>query len=77
MGDVVDYYRLMAAWLLHLASPSSLGVDDVDLPLPLPPPRDFRTLPVMSLLFTPQLCRIRNRDFRCANGAQRNCQYWN
>lgn len=46
MGDVLEYYRLMAAWLLHLASPSSLGVDDVDLPLPLPPPRDFRTLPV-------------------------------
>lgn len=45
MGAVLDYYRLMAAWLLHLASPSSFGVEDVDLPLPMPPPRGFRCLP--------------------------------
>jgi len=45
MADVLAYYRLMAAWLLHLAAPDSVASGDVDLPLPTPPPMTFRTLP--------------------------------
>lgn len=46
MGEVLSYCRLMAAWLLHLASPSSAPGGDIQLPLPTPAPMGFRTLPV-------------------------------
>ena len=52
MGDLLSFYRLMAAWLLHLASPSSVLGGDIELPLPTPAPMPFRTLPVRRLLLS-------------------------
>ena len=49
MGEVLAYYRLMAAWLLHLVAPASVAGGDVDLPLPSPPTMAFRVLPVSHL----------------------------
>ncbi len=46
VGDLLSYYRLMATWLLHLVSPDVLGSSDIQLPLPMPAPMEFRTLPV-------------------------------
>ena len=48
MGELLSYCRLMAAWLLHLACPSSAPGADIQLPLPASAPMEFRTLPVRS-----------------------------
>ena len=43
---VLGYYRLMASWMLRLASPAAAATGQPELPLPLPAPLEFRLLPV-------------------------------
>lgn len=43
MGEAVQFYRLAAAWMLRTAAPALGG--NYALPLPLPPPMEFATLP--------------------------------
>lgn len=46
LRSALAFYRLMAAWLLRVASPAVAAGHPVDLPLPTPAPADFRMLPV-------------------------------
>ena len=47
LKGVVSYYRLMAAWMLRLASPAAAASGGPpELPLPSPAPLEFRMLPV-------------------------------
>lgn len=51
LKGVVSYYRLMAAWMLRLASPSAAASGGPpELPLPSPAPLEFRMLPVRNPL---------------------------
>ena len=43
---MLAYYRLMAAWMLRLASPAAAAGAQPQLPLPTPAPEHFRMLPV-------------------------------
>jgi hypothetical protein len=42
----VGFYRLVAAWMLRLASPGCASTGQPQLPLPSPAPLDFTLLPV-------------------------------
>ena len=46
LKSVLAYYRLMAAWLLRMASPAAAAGGQPQLPLPTPAPEHFRMLPV-------------------------------
>ncbi|CAL8466128.1 g5664 [Coccomyxa elongata] len=41
----VMFYRLVAAWMLRMASPSTAATGQNELPLPTPAPLEFRMLP--------------------------------
>uniref|UniRef100_A0A061QXI9 RING-type E3 ubiquitin transferase n=1 Tax=Tetraselmis sp. GSL018 TaxID=582737 RepID=A0A061QXI9_9CHLO len=69
LRSILAYYRLMASWLLRLACPAVAQGRRAELPLPSPPPMEFRTLPeyfvedlVETLLFvsrvSPQILEI-------------------
>ncbi|KAK9806446.1 hypothetical protein WJX73_007867 [Symbiochloris irregularis] len=45
LQSALAFYRLMAAWLLRLASPAVAAGEPVQLPLPTPAPAEFRMLP--------------------------------
>ena len=45
LGDALGFYRLMAAWLMRLASPTLAQGGPPSLPLPDPVPKEFSTLP--------------------------------
>ena len=46
----IAFYRLMAAWMLRLASPAAAASGGPpELPLPSPAPLEFRMLPVRGL----------------------------
>eukprot|EP00873_Tetraselmis_striata_P001321 jgi/Tetstr1/421585/TSEL_012529.t1 len=45
LQSVLAYYRLMAAWLMRLASPSTAAGQRPQLPLTSPPPMEFSMLP--------------------------------
>ncbi len=42
----VMFYRLVAAWMLRMASPATAATGQPELPLPTPAPLEFRMLPV-------------------------------
>ena len=44
---MLAYYRLMAAWMLRMASPAAAAGGQPQLPLPTPAPEHFRMLPVL------------------------------
>jgi len=46
LKSVLSYYRLMAAWMLRMASPAAAAGGQPQLPLPTPAPENFRMLPV-------------------------------
>ena len=46
LKSVLGFYRLMAAWMLRLASPAAAAGGQPQLPLPTPAPEHFRLLPV-------------------------------
>ena len=46
LKSVLAYYRLMAAWMLRMASPAAAAGAQPQLPLPTPAPEHFRMLPV-------------------------------
>ncbi|CAK0786013.1 hypothetical protein CVIRNUC_009226 [Coccomyxa viridis] len=45
LKSVLGFYRLMAAWMLRLASPAAAAGGQPQLPLPTPAPEHFRLLP--------------------------------
>lgn len=49
LRNALAFYRLMAAWLLRMASPAVAAGHPVELPLPTPAPAEFRMLPVIHL----------------------------
>ena len=51
LGSVLAFYRLMAAWMLRLACPSTAGIVGAlpELPLPTAVPFEFASLPVRSI----------------------------
>ena len=46
LKSVLAFYRLMAAWMLRMASPAAAAGGQPQLPLPTPAPEHFRMLPV-------------------------------
>lgn len=46
LKSAVMFYRLMAAWMLRMASPATAITGQPELPLPSPAPLEFRMLPV-------------------------------
>lgn len=50
LGSVLAFYRLMAAWMLRLACPSTAGIVGAlpEVPLPAAVPFEFASLPVRS-----------------------------
>ena len=46
LKSVLAFYRLMAAWMLRMASPAAAAGEQPQLPLPTPAPQHFRMLPV-------------------------------
>ncbi len=51
----VAFYRLVAAWMLRLASPAAAATGQPELPLPTPAPLEFRLLPVSATFQPPHL----------------------
>ena len=55
---MLAFYRLMAAWMLRMASPAAAAGGQPQLPLPTPAPDHFRMLPV-------SICSASFRDLSC------------